>query len=145
MIAEFEAQEIEPTATALSRRLGWPLDQVIELLELMQKPLSLSQTQGEQGILAERIAAPAMFLSTTTISPEGLADVQAMMATVLTARQRLVIENRFGLNEEGIVYDYREIAALFFQRDDPRADVSIREIEKNALARLRAAFSGKEA
>lgn len=144
VIAEFEAQEIEPTAKALSRRLDWPLEQVVELLELMQKPLSLSHTGGEQGMLVERIAAPPLFLSNETTSPELLSDVRAMIATVLTTRQRLVIENLFGLNDEGIVYTHKEIAALFFNRTGPRADVSIREIEQNALARLRVAFEGKE-
>jgi RNA polymerase primary sigma factor len=143
-IAEFEVQEIEPTAKALARRLDWPLDHVIELLDLMQKPLSLSQTRGEQRMLAERIAAPPLFLSNEITSPELLADVREMISQVLTKRQRLVIENRFGLNDEGVVYSYHEIAAKFFDRTEPRADVSIREMEKNALARLRTAFEGKE-
>lgn len=145
VIAQFKVQGSEPTPIRIAQSLNWPLDQVIELLDLMQKPLDLYRTEEGHGMLAERIAAPPMFLSNEVTSPEGLADVRAMIATVLTSRQRLVIENRFGLNDNGVVYDYREIAALFFQRTDARADVSIREIEKNALARLRAAFDGMEA
>ena len=68
-----------------------------------------------------------------------------MISTVLTPKQRLVLEARFGLNNEGIVYEYHEIAAHFFGRTDERADSSIRQLEKSALARLRAAFDEQEA
>ena len=84
---------------------------MIELLDLMQKPLSLSQMERGHEMLAERIVAPPMFLSNDIISPSLLTDVRAMISDVLTTKQRIVIEYRFGLNEEGIVYEYHEIAA----------------------------------
>jgi RNA polymerase sigma factor (sigma-70 family) len=140
-IAVFEDQQgVEPTAAVLAERLDWPLDEVIELLVLMQKPLSLSQMEGGYDLQA----AP-LFLTNDLLSPSLLADVRAMIGEVLTPRQRIVIENRFGLNEEGIVYGYHEIAARFFQRTGPRADESIRQLEKSALAKLRLAFDEKEA
>jgi RNA polymerase sigma factor (sigma-70 family) len=144
-IVVFEDQQgIEPTAAILAERLGWPFDEVMELLTLMQKPLSLSQMEGEDETLAERIVAPPVFLSNDITSPSLLADVRAMIGAVLTPKERLVIEHRFGLTEDGIVYEHREIAAICFQRVGPRADESIRQLEKRALAKLRLAFDGKE-
>lgn len=145
VIEQFKVQGIEPTPTRIAHSLDWPLDQVMELLDLMQTPLDLYRTEGDGGMLAERIAAPPVFLSNEVASPTLLSDVREMINQILTRKQRLVIEHRFGLNEEGVIYSYREIAATFFDRTDSRADVSIREIEKNALARLRTAFDGKEA
>jgi RNA polymerase primary sigma factor len=145
VVAKFKAQGIELTSANIAAHLAWPVDQVIELLDLMQKPLSLSRMEGEHETLAERIVAPPVFLSNDITSPSLLADVRAMIGAVLTPKERLVIEHRFGLTEDGIVYEYYEIAANCFQRIGPRADESIRQLEKSALAKLRLAFDGKEA
>jgi len=144
--SELLLQEREPTPERLAERLSLPIDQVVEVLDLMQKPLSLhqSQSRGDHDAIGERIAAPPLFLTTEITSPSLLADVKHMISTVLTPKQRLVLEARFGLND-GIVYEYHEIAARFFGRTDERADSSIRQLEKSALARLRAAFDEQEA
>lgn len=140
-IAVFEDQQgIEPTAATLAERLGWPLDEVMELLTLMQKPLSLSQMEGGYDMQT----AP-LFLTNDLLSPSLLADVRAMIGVVLTPKERLVIEHRFGLTEDGIVYEYREIAEKVFHRSGPRADEPVRQLEKSALKKLRLAFDGKEA
>ncbi|MBA2678652.1 MAG: RNA polymerase sigma factor RpoD/SigA [Ktedonobacteraceae bacterium] len=140
--SELLLQEREPTPERLAEHLGLPIDQVVEVLDLMQKPLSL---QGGHDAISEHVAAPSLFLTTEITSPALLADVKQMISTILTPKQRLVIEARFGLNDEGIVYEYHEIAARFFHRTDERADSSIRQLEKSALARLRAAFDEQEA
>jgi RNA polymerase primary sigma factor len=144
VIEQFKMKGIEPTPARIAQSLNWPLDQIIELLDLMQKPLDLYYPE-EHGMLAERIAAPPMFLSNEVTSPSLLSDVQEIIRQVLTPKQRLVIEARFGLNEEGVIYTYREIADKFFGRIGPRADESIRQLEKSALAKLRVAFGEKEA
>jgi RNA polymerase primary sigma factor len=145
VIATFEDQGIEPTPTKIAAHLTWPIDQVMELLDLMQKPLSLSRAEGDHGALAERIVAPSMFLSNDITSSTQLADVRAMISEMLTPKERLVIEHRFGLTEEGIVYEYGEIAAKCFQRTGPRADEAVRQLEKSALMKLRRAFEEQEA
>ena len=142
--SELLLQEKEPTPEGLAERLDLPIDQVVEVLDLMQKPLSLHQSLEDQDAIGELIAAPPLFLTTEITSPSLLADVKQMIGEVLTPKQRVVLEARFGLND-GIVYEYHEIAARFFHRTDERADSSIRQLEKSALARLRAAFDEQEA
>lgn len=145
VIEQFKGKGIEPTPARIAQSLNCPRDEVIELLDLMQKPLDLYHLEEEHGMLAERIAAPAVFLSNEITSPSLLSDVREVISKALTPKQRLVIEARFGLNEEGVIYGYREIAERFFQRTDPRADESIRQLEKSGLARLRVALGEKEA
>jgi RNA polymerase primary sigma factor len=141
--SELLLQEKEPTPERLAERLDLPIDHVVEVLDLMQKPLSLHPSKGDHDAIGE-FAAPPLFLTTEITSPSLLADVKQMIGEVLTPKQRLVLEARFGLND-GIVYEYHEIAARFFGRTDERADSSIRQLEKSALARLRAAFDEQEA
>ncbi len=74
-----------------------------------------------------------------------MTDVAQMIDDVLTEDERQVIKHLFGLTQEGIVYDYHEIAIKLYHRTGPRVDVRIRQLERSALAKLRAACNNGEA
>lgn len=133
----------EPTPEKIAQHVGLLVEQVTELLDFIQEPLSFSQKTGEHDALIERLADPPLILSneaSEAISPSLLAEITTVIDTALTKDERLVITHLFGLNEQGIVYDYHEIAARCYGRSGPRVDVRIRQIEQSALKKLRAAF-----
>ncbi len=85
-----------------------------------------------------------MLLSAEMAPSALLADVIQMMATALTEDEQQVIERRFGLYD-GIVYSYHDIARDLFRRTGQRADGRIRQLERSAFEKLRAAFEREEA
>jgi RNA polymerase primary sigma factor len=139
-VSEFIDQGANPTSDMIAQRIGLPVEQVAELLVVMQEPLSLDLSGDDYDPLSEVIAAPPLLLLDAVSSPSLLSDVSQMMSKVLTEAERQVIELRFGLTEEGIVYDYHEIAKKVYHRTHPRADERIKQLERSALGKLRGAF-----
>lgn len=133
----------EPTPEKIAHRVELQVEQVTELLDFIQEPLFLHQRTGEHDALVEMLTDAPLILSNEVeeISPSLLADITSVIDTVLTKDERLVITHLFGLNQEGIVYDYHEIAAKCYGRGGPRVDVRIRQIEQNALKKIRAALN----
>jgi len=137
-------QGTEPTAKEIARAVGLPAKQVAELLTLMQEPVSLDQHREDEDPLVVVLEGPPLLLSTEMASSALLADVIQMMETVLTEEEQQVIERRFGLYD-GIVYSYHDIARNLFRRTGQRADERIRQLERSAFKKLRAAFEREEA
>ena len=144
-VSEFLHQGIEPTTSKIAERIGLSVEQSMELLALMQEPISLEQQEGERDPFTDVVEAPPLFLSNEVLSPSLMTDVTQMIDDVLTEDERQVIKHLFGLTQEGIVYDYHEIASKLYHRTGPRVDVRIRQLERHALAKLRAACNNGEA
>jgi RNA polymerase primary sigma factor len=145
VVWEFVEQGVEPTTKSIAERVSLTVEQVAELLALMQEPLSLYQEDEEHDSLSDVIVAPPLLLSNEVATPSLLADVAQMISSVLSADELRVIEHRYGLTDEGIIYDYHEIAAKVYGRTGKRADERIRQLERSGLAKLRAAFDREEA
>lgn len=143
VVSEFLGRGVEPTTKEIAARTNLPLEQVVELLTLMQEPLSINQRQGEDDPLAEVIEAPALLLSSEASAPEAFRDVIQVMGQILTQPERQVIELRFGLHD-GVIYDYTEIAEKLFSRRGERVGERIRQLERSALGKLRTAFEREE-
>jgi RNA polymerase primary sigma factor len=143
-VSEFMDQGINPTTAMIAKRVELSVEHVAELLILLQEPLSLNQQEEDHDPLATMIAAPPLVLSNEVSSPSLLIDVKEMISEVLTEDEQQIIELRFGLDGEGIIYDYHEIAEKLYYRTGSRADERIRQLERSALAKLRSAFE-KEA
>lgn len=124
------------TLDQLARHLGKPVDEIARLYRLNERVESLDATRSEEDdrLLGEMIAAesqdPAM--SVDEAPPEHR--LEEWLST-LNARQREVIERRFGLNDHGAqsLAEVAEVLGVSRER--------VRQIEVEALQRLRK-FSG---
>jgi RNA polymerase primary sigma factor len=144
VLSEFLSRGVEPTTQEIATHTGLPFERVVELLTLMQEPLSIDRPQGEDDPLVEALEAPPLLLSSEAATPSQLADVVQMMAQILTEPERQVLELRFGLLD-GVTYDHTEIAEKLFNRRRGRVGERIRQLEHSALEKLRAAFDREEA
>ncbi|MDZ4813883.1 MAG: sigma-70 family RNA polymerase sigma factor [Pseudomonadota bacterium] len=124
------------TLDQLARHLGKPVDEIARLYRLNERVESLDATRSDEDdrLLGEMIAAdsddPAVAIDEAP--PEHR--LEEWLST-LNARQREVIERRFGLNDHGAqsLAEVAEVLGVSRER--------VRQIEVGALQRLRK-FSG---
>ena len=123
----------------ISRELDMPEIQVRRFLELTQAPLSLDRplTEDSEDSWSDLLEDDS---SNTAEAGERLQLAERLRASVvgLDRRQQVIVSMRYGLGH-GREYGYREIAD---QLDLSRERV--RQIEKEALQRLRAGWSDAE-
>ncbi len=62
-VSEFLHQGIEPTTCNIAERIGLSVEQSMELLALMQEPISLEQQEREHAPFTDMVEAPPLFLS----------------------------------------------------------------------------------
>jgi RNA polymerase primary sigma factor len=122
-----------PSPAELGQALGLSEEQVRELDELRQPPVSLDAPVNEQGRVADLVADPAADPSEAALS--ALFRQRADLVSVLddlTENERLVVRRRFGLDGE----DPETLEAIGRRLGLTRERV--RQIQASALRKLRA-------
>ena len=130
----------EPEPEEIAERVGIPVHRVVEILQISRNPVSLATRIGDEGEtelgdLVQDHDAPTM---------DDIASNSAMRAQVdrvlsnLNDRERRILELRFGL-ADGNPHTLEEIGGeMHLTRE------RIRQIERNALSRLRSAHRVSE-
>jgi RNA polymerase primary sigma factor len=123
----------EPTAEEIGRRIGLSAEKVVEVLTMSREPLSLETPVGEEdearlGEFIEDKAAISPFEAATV---EMLRSEVASVLTTLTARERRIVELRFGLTD-GRPRTLEEVGQEFGITRE-----RIRQIESKTLSKLR--------
>jgi RNA polymerase primary sigma factor len=146
-VAEGLAQELgrEPTGAEIGERTDLPAARVAELLTVAQEPVSLHTMVGESGTSLGDLLADEMAEAPAEASAQArLRDDIAVALGRLTERERQVVTLRFGLEgpdgapgdgERRTLDDVGQCLRLTRER--------IRQIEYNALRKLRAIAAGQ--
>lgn len=124
----------EPSVQEIANALGWPLDRVRETLALLEEPVSLDVLVGEED--APQRIPPALEVPgpEDALSPDFRREAIQRLLRRLSPRERAVIRLRFGLSG-GRPRTMREVG----RRLGVTAE-GVRQIEKRALSKLRAAY-----
>jgi RNA polymerase primary sigma factor len=125
----------EPTEQELAEALEMDVERLHELEAAPGTPISLELPVGEDeeqelgDVLAdENSTSPEEIATTRTMKRE----VQEVLEDVLTPRERLVLQMRFGLGKAGRTYPLEQVGRkLGITRE------RVRQIEAGALAKLR--------
>lgn len=129
----YQDQGVEPTSELLARVMGLPLERIMELFSIMEQPVSLDVpvADDEQYILADTLEDKGM----SSVPDQAMQCMQhsylEQAMSVLTPRERTVIELRFGL-QDGCSLSLDEISKRFKLTRE-----RIRQIETKALHKLR--------
>lgn len=143
-IVDFLQHGVEPTVQDLVFATQLAREDVVELLALLQEPLSLERTEAETDPLWEVLKAPPLVLSDQAPAPPApFGDVRELIGQLLSPQERMAVELRFGLYD-GIVYDYDEIGLKIFGDRLIAPNERARQLEQSALGKLRQAFEQNE-
>ncbi len=126
----------EPTTTELAHATGVTADQVDGLLALERAPRSLEEPairpDGELGMFGELLADPlALDAYDELLDRSEIEQVRALLGS-LSDRERMIIRARYGL--DGPEQSLREVGERIGLTGE-----RVRQIEKRALSKLRAA------
>jgi RNA polymerase primary sigma factor len=122
----------EPTVEEIAVESGLPLEEVERAL-LVTDEVSIHQPVGEDGALLGDFIADADALDVT--APAEEADISRVLKAAiarLDEREQAILNGRYGFLPDGIPRTLEEIG-----RDHGLTPERIRQIEKNALTRLR--------
>ncbi len=124
---------VEPRPDQIAIEIGLPYERVLELLNAAEPPVSLDApiADDEQYHLADMLEDVSMVEPISHAQHEKQHDAIMEALTILTPREREIIEMRYGLND-GCIRSLDEIGVLF-QLTRER----IRQIEAKALRKLR--------
>lgn len=123
----------EPSDEEISKKMGLPVDKVVEIRKISQDPVSLETPIGEEDdshlgdFLADELTMSPEEYTTYEILKEELKSVLA----TLTTREAEVLELRFGLFD-GTCHTLEEVGKKFGVTRE-----RIRQIEAKALRKLR--------
>ncbi|GER88256.1 RNA polymerase sigma factor SigA [Dictyobacter vulcani] len=129
----YQDQGIEPLPEQIALEMGLPRERIVELLNAAEQPISLDapMADDEEYHLADAIE------NTNTAAPVDQTANQLLQAqieqalTVLSPRERTIIEMRYGL-KEGHSLSLDEVGTIFRLTRE-----RIRQIEVKALRKLR--------
>ena len=123
----------EPTEEELAKKMGLPLDKIVEIRKISQDPVSLETPIGEEDdshlgdfLADERTMGPEEYTDYTMLKQE----LKGVLET-LTKREEEVLELRFGLYD-GTCHTLEEVGKRFHVTRE-----RIRQIEAKALRKLR--------
>jgi len=123
----------EPTAEDLADELGLPTARINALLKMARQPISLDAPVGEDGDVSvgDFIEDQGAENPAAGVSQSMLKDKLETVLTSLSARERTILEMRFGL-VDGYGHTLEEIGSLYNVTRE-----RIRQIEAKALRKLR--------
>jgi RNA polymerase primary sigma factor len=124
----------EPSAEEIARELGWSIGRVRETLALLETPVSLDALASEEDTLQGVPPALEVPGPDDCLAPELRREAIQRLLKRLSPREREVIRLRFGLSG-GRPRTMREVG----RRLGLTAE-GVRQIEKRALSKLRAAY-----
>ena len=128
----YQEQGLEPLPEQLAAEVGLPKERVVELLSVSEQPISLDapMADDEQYHLADMLEDVSMMAPVDQVSHQMQRDSIERAMTVLNARERTIIEMRYGL-QDGHHHTLDEVSAEFKLTRE-----RIRQIEAKALQKL---------
>ncbi|BCL81674.1 RNA polymerase sigma factor SigA [Ktedonobacteria bacterium brp13] len=129
----YQEQGIEPIPEQIALEIGLPRERVIELLNAAEQPISLDapMADDEEYHLADAIEDNTGTVPVNHTTDQALQSEIDEALNVLTPRERLIIEMRYGL-KEGNSLSLDEVSTHFHLTRE-----RIRQIEVKALRKLR--------
>ena len=129
----YQEQGIEPIPEQIALEIGLPRERVIELLNAAEQPISLDapMADDEEYHLADAIEDNTGIVPVNHTTDQALQNEIDGALNVLTPRERLIIEMRYGL-KEGNSLSLDEVSSHFHLTRE-----RIRQIEVKALRKLR--------
>jgi RNA polymerase primary sigma factor len=129
----YQEQGIEPLPEQIANETGLPRERVIELLNAAEQPISLDapMADDEEYHLADAIEDTTGVVPVNHTTDQALQNEIDQALNVLTPRERLIIEMRYGL-KEGNSLSLDEVSTHFHLTRE-----RIRQIEVKALRKLR--------
>jgi RNA polymerase primary sigma factor len=129
----YQEQGLEALPEQLAAEVGLSKERVVELLNLSEQPISLDApvADDEQYHLADTLEDTSMAAPADQVSQQLLRDYVENAMKVLSTRERLIIELRYGL-QDGYYHTLEEVSAEFKLTQE-----RIRQIEVKALRKLR--------
>lgn len=129
----YQEQGIEALPEQLAAEVGLTKERVVELLNVSDQPISLDapMADDEQYHLADTLEDTSMVAPSEHVSHQVLRDNLEQAMTILNARERTIIEMRYGL-QDGHYHTLDEVSAEFKLTRE-----RIRQIEVKALRKLR--------
>lgn len=129
----YQEQGLEALPDQLASEVGLPKERVVELLNMAEQPISLDApvADDEQYHLADMLEDASMMGPADQVSQQLLRDYIEKAMTVLTPRERRIIEMRYGLQDDHY-HTLDEVSAEFKLTRE-----RIRQIEVKALRKLR--------
>ncbi|MBB5803657.1 RNA polymerase primary sigma factor/RNA polymerase nonessential primary-like sigma factor [Saccharothrix ecbatanensis] len=125
----------EPTESELADEAGMTPERVVDLRRVGREAISLDTPVGEDGDtrVGDLIEDTDVLAASDVAEYQGLARELRALIDTLPAREALIVTLRYGLNDGGEGHTLKEVAEhLGLTRE------RIRQIEKEALAKLRA-------
>lgn len=129
----YQEQGVEALPEDLAAEVGLTKERVVELLNVSDQPISLDapMADDEQYHLADTLEDCSMMAPPDQVSQQVLRDNLEQAMTILNARERTIIEMRYGL-QDGHYHTLDEVSAEFKLTRE-----RIRQIEVKALRKLR--------
>lgn len=129
----YQEQGVEALPEQLAAEVGLTKERVVELLNVSDQPISLDapMADDEQYHLADTLEDSSMAAPSDHVSHQILRDNLEQAMTILNARERTIIEMRYGL-QDGHYHTLDEVSAEFKLTRE-----RIRQIEVKALRKLR--------
>jgi len=122
----------EPTSQELSKDSGIPLNDVEKILNLIEEPISLDMSIGEEDSTLEDLIPDEKSLSPSDcLLEKDLTDQIRKLLSSLSPREEKILRLRFGIGEDG------ECTLEEIGRQFGLSRERIRQIEAKALERLR--------
>ncbi len=134
----------EPTAEEIAQEMGLEVEKVHHIEKINQNIVSLETPVGDD---EDGKSTLGNFVADESIDrPDQAADkgilskhLQEMLSTLLSEKERQILELRHGLNEEGISYTLEDVGKMFGVTRE-----RIRQIEAKALEKLRTHEKAKD-
>ena len=123
----------EPTVSELSERMGIPAAKAAEFMNMVQEPISLDMTFGddEDDDIADHIADKRAADPEAMVVEADMREQINRLLDVLTPKERRVIQLRFGF-EGGRIHTLEEVGREFNVTRE-----RVRQVEAKALRKLR--------
>ncbi len=134
----------EPTAEEIAQEMGLEVEKVHHIEKINQNIVSLETPVGDD---EDGKSTLGNFVADESIDrPDQAADkgilskhLQEMLSTLLSEKERQILELRHGLNKEGISYTLEDVGKMFGVTRE-----RIRQIEAKALEKLRTHEKAKD-
>lgn len=129
----YQDQGVEPLPEQIAAEVGLPRDRVVELLSVSEQPVSLDapMADDEEYHLADMLEDTTLNVPTDQGAQQLQRDYIEQAMNVLNARERTIIEMRYGL-KDGHSLSLDEVSVIFHLTRE-----RIRQIEVKALRKLR--------
>jgi RNA polymerase primary sigma factor len=129
----YQEDGVEATPEQIAAEVGLPKERVIELLNVSDQPISLDApvADDDQYRLAEAIEDTTLAPPPEEVSQRMLREYIDQAMTILTPRERDILEMRYGL-QDGHTHSLEEVSTIYHLTRE-----RIRQIEVKALRKLR--------